>query len=271
VVPDVAILGDPNSGFLMGQTMDFSSYNNPLGYTLPGDDVHYGEYRIGGTSLASPLFAGMMALADQAAGKRHGFANPALYKLYGKRGTFHDVVKTPDTVAVVRNNYANNTNASSGTTPLLRTAGNLGTLQSVTGYDDSTGLGSPDGLGFLAGLAPGSAKLTSVETALGSKHGTTPGARTKRGASGPVVLVTCARRHHRRVCHSRRLAVRVALGGIRSAALTRGRTVFATGSVKRGAVSLSVRRTIRRRAYSLVIRRRVGRHTVRTVQRVVVR
>jgi hypothetical protein len=28
----------------------------------------YDEYRIGGTSLSSPLFAGVMALADQAAG-----------------------------------------------------------------------------------------------------------------------------------------------------------------------------------------------------------
>ena len=30
--------------------------------------VHYGEYRIGGTSLASPLMAGMVAMAGQHAG-----------------------------------------------------------------------------------------------------------------------------------------------------------------------------------------------------------
>lgn len=37
---------------------------------------YYGEYRIGGTSLASPLFAAMIALADQASGRTLGFANP---------------------------------------------------------------------------------------------------------------------------------------------------------------------------------------------------
>jgi subtilase family serine protease len=153
VVPDVAMLGDPNSGFEMGQSEDFSAYGNPDGYTLPGDSVAFGQYRIGGTSLASPLFAGMMALADQAAGAPHGFANPALYKLYRSRA-FHDVTAPKNKVAVVRTDYVNATNASGGTQTELRTAGDTGTLTSAPGYDDSTGLGTPDGLAFLSGLAP---------------------------------------------------------------------------------------------------------------------
>ena len=38
--------------------------------------VYYDTYRIGGTSVSCPLFAGMMALADQRAGYPHGFAEP---------------------------------------------------------------------------------------------------------------------------------------------------------------------------------------------------
>ena len=57
-VPDVAALGDPQTGFLIGQTQTFP------------DGDYYDEFRIGGTSLSSPIFAGLMALADQAAGIR---------------------------------------------------------------------------------------------------------------------------------------------------------------------------------------------------------
>jgi subtilase family serine protease len=152
VVPDVAMLGDPNSGFLMGQTEDFSAYANPLGYDLSSDTVKFGQYRIGGTSLSSPLFAGMMALADQAAGKHHGFANPALYKLYRGKA-FRDITAPKSKVAVVRTNYLNNTNAAGGLQTVLRGTGDTGTLTSAAGYDDSTGLGSPNGLSFLSALA----------------------------------------------------------------------------------------------------------------------
>lgn len=169
VVPDVAMVGDPNSGFLMGITEDFTAYSNPLGYDLPTDTVQFGQYRIGGTSLSSPLFAGIMALADQAAGKPHGFANPALYAAYA-HGAFRDVTAPASKVAVVRTNYTNNTNASGGTQTLLRTAGDLGTLSSIPGYDDSTGLGTPKGLSFLSTLAPGSRLLASGGAATASRR-----------------------------------------------------------------------------------------------------
>ena len=158
VVPDVAIVGDPNSGFLMGQTEDFTAYANPLGYDLPTDTVQYGEYRIGGTSLSSPLFAGVMALADEAAGTPHGFPDPALYAADGGQA-FRDVSAPQQTVAVVRTNYDNGTDATGGTSTVLRTAGDVGTLHSVPGYDDSTGMGSPNGLTFLSSLAPASTLL----------------------------------------------------------------------------------------------------------------
>jgi subtilase family serine protease len=166
VVPDVAMLGDPNSGFLMGQTQDFSAYANPGGYDLPTDTTKFGQYRIGGTSLSSPLLAGMMALADQAAGRHHGFANPALYKLYRSKA-YHDIVAPKNEVGVVRTNYLNNTNASGGLETVRRSTGDTGTLTSAAGYDDSTGLGSPNGLSFLQGLAPHS---RLVGTARARRH-----------------------------------------------------------------------------------------------------
>jgi subtilase family serine protease len=161
VVPDIAMVGDPNSGFLMGQTEDFTAFSNPLGYDLPGDTIAFSQYRIGGTSLSSPLFAGEMAIADQAAGVHHGFANPALYAAY-HRQAFHNIAAPASKVAVVRTNYVNNTNADGGTQTILRTAGDTGTLSAVPGYDDSTGLGSPNGLRFLAALAPNSTQLNAL-------------------------------------------------------------------------------------------------------------
>jgi subtilase family serine protease len=71
-VPDVAALGDPTTGMRVGQTQ-----------TWPDGHTAYSEYRIGGTSLASPLYAGMFALATQRAGHGLGFANPLLYATAG--------------------------------------------------------------------------------------------------------------------------------------------------------------------------------------------
>jgi len=142
VVPDVSALGDPNTGMLVGQTQ-----------TFPDGTVKYDEYRIGGTSLASPLFAGIMAIADQAAGRPHGFANPALYKLYGSKALYDPKPKTG--VGVVRNDYVNSVDATDGITTTLRsidvTTGTI--LRARTGYDDITGVGSPNGLSFIKGLS----------------------------------------------------------------------------------------------------------------------
>lgn len=49
-----------------------------------------------------------------------------------------------------------------GLQTLLRGTGDTGTLTSAPGYDDWTGLGSPNGLSFLSGLAPHSRLVTSA-------------------------------------------------------------------------------------------------------------
>ena len=65
-VPDVALRRRPQHGH--ADRPDAGLQRQPG--RPAGRRQHYGEYRIGGTSLSSPLFAGIMALADQAAASR---------------------------------------------------------------------------------------------------------------------------------------------------------------------------------------------------------
>jgi subtilase family serine protease len=143
VIPDVSALGDPNTGFLMGQTQTFS------------DGAYYDEFRIGGTSLSSPLTAGIMALAQQRAGAPIGFANPALYDAYrGNASVVHDILPS-NGQAVARVDYANQQDASAGLLTSLRYLGwdQLLTIHARPGYDDVTGIGSPNGTAFLDAMA----------------------------------------------------------------------------------------------------------------------
>ncbi|HWZ70951.1 MAG TPA: serine protease, partial [Casimicrobiaceae bacterium] len=130
-VPDISAVGDPNTGYVVGETQ-----------TFPDGSVKYSEYRLGGTSLSSPLIAGIMALADQAAAKPHGFANPLFYC---NAGAFTDIVSPGpgSTVAVVRTNFNNSVDASAGLSYRLRTMNQTLSLQTTLGYDDVTGLGTP--------------------------------------------------------------------------------------------------------------------------------
>jgi subtilase family serine protease len=140
VVPDVALVGDPNTGFVMGITQ-----------TFPDESIRYSEFRNGGTSLSAPLMAGTMALADQAKGSPHGFANPALYAAAGTNA-YRDIVDPPSTVAAVRVDFRNFVDASAGLFISLRTMNFTGTLHTISGYDDVTGIGTPNGASFLGAL-----------------------------------------------------------------------------------------------------------------------
>ena len=91
-----------------------------------------------------------MALADQAPGAPHGFANPALYA--ASSGAFRDVSGNPLSAAVVRVDYINGENANAGTSTTLRTLNSTGTIKVRPGYDDVTGRGTPNGSAFLDAL-----------------------------------------------------------------------------------------------------------------------
>ncbi|NUQ97638.1 MAG: S8/S53 family peptidase [Streptomyces sp.] len=134
VVPDIAAIADPNTGFLVGQTQ-----------TLPdGKTQAYDEYRIGGTSLAAPVIAAVQALAQEAHGKALGFANPEIYARYGK-GVFHDVTDNPtgSGLAEARVDFVNGYDATGGLATSVRSLGKDSSLSAVKGYDDVTGVGSP--------------------------------------------------------------------------------------------------------------------------------
>jgi subtilase family serine protease len=136
VVPDVSAIADPNTGFLIGQTQTFP------------DGAYYDQYRIGGTSLASPVFAGIVAVADSVDHFHHGFLNPLLYAS-ARSGSLSDVTHVDG--AVERVDYANSVDASGGLVVSARKLDypNL-TIHTTDGYDNVTGLGSPNGRAFLA-------------------------------------------------------------------------------------------------------------------------
>ena len=128
-VPDVAMDADPNTGMLIGETQTFTT------------GKAYGEYRIGGTSLASPLFAGLTALSLQNAGKRAGFLNPTIY---GNTANFTDVKGKPKVTGDVRVDFVNGEDASGGLAYSVRTFGQDSSLAVTKGYDEVTGVGVPN-------------------------------------------------------------------------------------------------------------------------------
>ncbi|MFI1968118.1 S53 family peptidase [Streptomyces cinnamoneus] len=136
VEPDISAVADSSTGFLVGQTQ-----------TFPDGSQKYSEYRIGGTSLAAPVIAGVQALAQQA---RHGvpigFANPAIYDRYGT-AAYHDVTDHPlgqgRGLGVVRVDYVNGADEKEGLTTSLRSMGGDTSLSATPGYDNVTGVGSP--------------------------------------------------------------------------------------------------------------------------------
>ncbi|KUO13172.1 S53 family peptidase [Streptomyces sp. DSM 15324] len=134
VVPDIAALADPNTGFKVGQTQ-----------TFPDGSQQYSEYRIGGTSLAAPVIAAVQALAQEAHGCRPiGFANPSIYARSG-RGVYHDVTDSPtgSDLAVARVDFVNGFDAADGLSTSVRSLGKDSSLSAVKGYDDVTGVGTP--------------------------------------------------------------------------------------------------------------------------------
>jgi subtilase family serine protease len=130
-VPDISMAADANTGLRVGQTQTFP------------DGTYYDEYRIGGTSLASPLLAGMQAVASQKAHHPVGFANPLYYR-ESHTSAIRDIVAPKHPVHQVRINLNDGTDTAQGTTTLLQTIDvQSSTIHSTPGYDAETGVGSP--------------------------------------------------------------------------------------------------------------------------------
>ncbi len=132
-VPDVSMSAAVNGAALVF----LSVVNSAQGFTGPA------FYLVGGTSEASPLFAGIVAIADQAGHHDLGWLNPALYRLgEGARSPLTDITAGNNSVF--------------GTQELPPIAGQTFSVQgfdAVPGYDLASGLGTADGARLVSQLA----------------------------------------------------------------------------------------------------------------------
>ena len=161
-VPDIAFLADPYTGveFICDGT---SCYGAPAG-TGPLVGV------IGGTSLASPMFSGMWAIASQGAGSGLGQAARLMYGLH--HGAIRDVVPVGSghnvkgaiatTSGITKESSSDlaqplyNTEVfysalyqGSSTRWYVLTFGTDSSLTTARGWDNVTGLGTPNGIDFV--------------------------------------------------------------------------------------------------------------------------
>ncbi len=102
---------------------------------LPG---HVGYHLVGGTSEATPLFAGIVALADQVAGHRLGLLNHRLYRL--SRGEHSGIVD----ITGGNNSFTFTDSQGNSETVTGFSAG--------AGYDLASGLGTIDAAKFVPAL-----------------------------------------------------------------------------------------------------------------------
>jgi subtilase family serine protease len=137
-VPDISANSDPLTGYAEYCTGSSYVSPNPTGpdYTsacfgmtpTPGAP---GWFHIGGTSLSAPLYAALFTDRDAYLGHRAGSANYLLYGLFDNPGTrfadFHDI-----------------TGFGSAST-------NNGFYPTTPGYDEATGIGSPNFTGLITG------------------------------------------------------------------------------------------------------------------------
>ena len=143
--PDIAMDADLFTGFATG-ALDFPK-NKPPKFT---------EFPVGGTSMASPLLAGLIADAQQGQHVVFGFTDPVLYRLNGTPAVRDMLPSTSRTPAQFRGEVC--------TAPICRSLSLItfddqnpnmnGYTGQVTrkGYDNMTGIGTPRGQEFLKAL-----------------------------------------------------------------------------------------------------------------------
>jgi subtilase family serine protease len=156
VTPDIAMVADPDTALMEGQTLIIGTPPVDPGCTKTSLITEYCESPIGGTSLATPLFAGVLALVNERRFSEGlsavGFVNPALYALHvGGTGANAPIVDVnapsePIGVLVFYPGFSFYGFATLDSNPTSN--GNIvenvdSSLRSVPGYDNVTGLGAP--------------------------------------------------------------------------------------------------------------------------------
>lgn len=150
-VPDVALFSSPYSVSYLYCTSDQSAWTSgQTGSCTNGfrDSTSSGFLTtVGGTSAATPVFAGMLALINQQKGyvSGQGLINPTLYTMASNSSTyasaFHDITSGNNfCTAGTTYHYCSSSGATEG-------------YKAGTGYDQVTGLGSVD-FGNLAAVWP---------------------------------------------------------------------------------------------------------------------
>ncbi len=136
-----ACAGVPNDGRRDLPDLSLNADSNGVGYLVYtcNDDSSqctsnsYGLYAFGGTSCASPSFAGIMALIEQSlTGRRQGNANSVFYQL---ANTQYSATGATNTVF---------NDITSGTNGFVGNGTNLPGFSCTSAYDQVTGLGSID-------------------------------------------------------------------------------------------------------------------------------
>jgi subtilase family serine protease len=129
-VPDIAYQASSRTGVLVYMTLGATKTS---GTGCGGaDPCSIGWYVVGGTSSGSPQWAGLIAIADQMAGRDLGYINPALYQIASNPGM-----------------YANDFfDVTVGTNQLTSIPG----YSASPGWDAVTGLGSPNVANLLPDL-----------------------------------------------------------------------------------------------------------------------
>lgn len=158
-VPDVSMLADPYTGVEIIETI-----NGQLSVSV-----------IGGTSLACPMFSAIMAIASEKSGTGLGQAAPLMYTLPAGAVTDVTAVSSPNNVSGsitdangttnystdqlaaplygVTSYYSAFYNSPFSTRWFVITFGTDTSLTTSVGWDDVTGVGTPDGFNFVNALA----------------------------------------------------------------------------------------------------------------------
>jgi subtilase family serine protease len=143
--PDIAADADLYTGFATG-LLSFPNNKPPK----------FGQLTVGGTSMASPLVAGMIADAQQGQRAVFGFTDPVLYRLNGTAAVRDMLPSTSRTPGFFRGEACTTTLCSAFSLITFddqdqAMAGYTGQV-TQKGYDNMTGIGTPRGQVFLDAL-----------------------------------------------------------------------------------------------------------------------
>ena len=172
LVPDVALDASPNNAGYLYCSSD-STDTGVTGSCSSGFRASDGESLTvaGGTSFAAPIFAGMVAIINQAKGYNtgQGLVNPELYTLasstaiYGS--AFHDITSGNNECSAGPS-YPAAALSSTTTETLACIAPSTTDYSATTGYDEASGLGSVDLYQLLTAWAPSTSTLLASTTTL---------------------------------------------------------------------------------------------------------